>query len=168
MNSAPSELLRARIAALRTWRRGGQQAVHKPLLLLYALGRNQQGSERLLPFSEIDRHVKPLLERFGPIRTVHHPEYPFWRLQNGGIWEEVSDVPLRSRKSNSAPPRSEFLAKGAKGGFKDEMFAALTDEQHLIGELSLTVLMANFPADNHLSILAAVGIQPTSKTQCIL
>jgi putative restriction endonuclease len=163
MNSAPAEFLRARIAALRTWRRGGQQAVHKPLLLLYAFGRVQKGSERLLPFVEVDRDVKPLLEQFGAPRSAYHPEYPFWRLQNDGIWEVVSEAPLRSRKSNSDPPRSELLAKGARGGFRAELFLALRDEQNLIDELSRAVLIATFPAEHHPSIKVAVGVHPASK-----
>jgi len=157
MNAASVEFLRTRIAALRTWRRGGQQAIHKPLLLIYALGRIQKGSERLLPFTEVDRDVKPLLERFGPPRSAYHTEYPFWRLQNDGIWEVVSDAPLRSRASNSDPPRSELLAKGARGGFKTELFATLRNEQGLAGELCRELLRANFPEETHLAVMAAVG-----------
>lgn len=156
MNEAPSEFLRVRLAALRTWTRGGQRAVHKPLLLLYALRRIQVGSGRLLPFIEVERDVKPLLERFGPPRSAYHIEYPFWRLQNDGIWEVVSDVPLRSRARNSDPPRSELLANGAKGGFKAELFAVLRDDRGLANELFGALLKANFANESHPAILAAI------------
>ncbi|MBV9783067.1 MAG: hypothetical protein JO264_04545 [Acidisphaera sp.] len=147
------------MADLRIWKRGDQQAVHKPLLVLYAIDRVKRGSDRLLPFAEVDRDLKPLLERFGPPRSAHHPEYPFWRLQNDGIWEVVSDAPLRSRASNSDPLRSELLAKGARGGFKAELFATLKTEPHLATELCNEIFRTFFPEAIHLSIAEAVGIR---------
>jgi putative restriction endonuclease len=131
--------------------------------MLYALSRVQQGSERLLPFAEVHRDVKPLLERFGPPRSAYHPEYPFWRLQNDGIWDVVSDVPLRSRASNSDPPRSELMTKGAMGGFRAELFAALRDKEALAGELCRELVRASFPVETHLAIMAAVGVSPAGK-----
>lgn len=163
MIDAPADFLLARISALRTWRRGGQQAIHKPLLLLYALGRIQPGAERLLPFTEVDRDVKPLLERYGPPRSAYHTEYPFWRLQNDGIWEVASDAPLRSRARNSDPPRSELLTKGARGGFKAVLFAALRDDRSLTTELCSALLKANFPQESHPAIMAAIGGNPSSQ-----
>ena len=47
------------------------------------------------------------LFEFGPSRKSYHPEYPFWRLQNDGIWEVASDVPL-SRKPNVDIPVTEL------------------------------------------------------------
>jgi putative restriction endonuclease len=131
--------------------------IQQPLLLLYALARIQVGSERLLPFFEVDRDVKPLLERFGPPRSAYHIEYPFWRLQNDGIWEVVSEAPLRSRARNSDPPRSELLAKSAKGGFKAEMFAALRDDRGLANELFGALLKVNFPNESHPAVMAAIS-----------
>jgi putative restriction endonuclease len=127
------------------------------MLILYALNRVKQGKDRLIPFSEVDREVKPLLERFGPPRSVYHTEYPFWRLQNDDIWEVVSDVPLRSRARNSDPPRSELLANGAKGGFKAELFAVLRDDLGLANEFFDALLKANFPHESHPAILAVIG-----------
>lgn len=157
-----TEFLRDRVLALKIWRRGDQQAVHKPILLLYALMRLEQRTDRLIPFFEIDREVRPLLERFGPLRSAYHTEYPFWRLQNDGIWEVVSETPLRSRARNSDPSRSELLAKGAKGGFKAEFFATLRDDRGLTSDLRKALLKANFPPESHPAIMAAVGGNPSS------
>ena len=55
------------------WRRGDERAPHKPLLILYALGRLQTGASRLIPFDELEKPLTRLLEDFGPPRKSVHP-----------------------------------------------------------------------------------------------
>ena len=80
-----SDSLRALVSGLSVWRRGDQRAPHKPLLLLYALARFSEGRRDLL-FSEVEPALRGLLDAFGAPRPAQHPEYPFWRLQNDGLW----------------------------------------------------------------------------------
>jgi putative restriction endonuclease len=61
---------------LNVWGRGGQRAPHKPLLVLYALGRWARGERDDIPFREVDRDLTPLLKEFGPPRQSHHPGTP--------------------------------------------------------------------------------------------
>jgi hypothetical protein len=58
---------------------------HKPLLVLYALGRWGRGDPGAIPFRNVDRDLTPMLKEFGPRRQSYHPEYPFWRSQNDGV-----------------------------------------------------------------------------------
>ena len=76
-----------RFRHLNVWKRGDVRAPHKPLLVLYALGRLQAGSDRLIPYSEIDGPLTRLLDEFGPPRRSAHPELPFYHLQTDGVWE---------------------------------------------------------------------------------
>ncbi|MCF8039766.1 MAG: hypothetical protein K9K79_10670 [Desulfohalobiaceae bacterium] len=46
------EAIRQRIDRLNVWKQGGQRAPHKPLLLLYALGRCLRGKGRLISYTE--------------------------------------------------------------------------------------------------------------------
>ena len=82
---------------LTIWARGDQRAPHKPLLVLYALGRWGRGEQADLPFRELEPDLTGLLKEFGPPRQSYHPEYPFWRLQNDGVWTVHADAPLTSR-----------------------------------------------------------------------
>ena len=66
---------------LNIWSRGDQRAPHKPLLVLYALGRSR-GESGDLPFRDTEPILTALFKEFGPSRQSYHPEYPFWRLQN--------------------------------------------------------------------------------------
>ena len=75
------------IEGITVWKRGAQRVPHKPLLLLYALARSLRNKDRFVPYTEIDEKLKQFLIDFGPTRKSYHPEYPFWRLQNDGIWE---------------------------------------------------------------------------------
>ena len=76
---------------LTVWKKDDQRAPHKPLLALYTLGRLRRGGERLISYADVDRELRKLLKEFGPPRKSYHPEYPFWRLQNDGVWEVLGD-----------------------------------------------------------------------------
>jgi hypothetical protein len=69
----------SRFDSLNVWKRGGQRAPHKPLLVPYGLGRWTRGQVDV-PFAEAEKDLTSLLKEFGP-RQSYHPEYPLWRLQ---------------------------------------------------------------------------------------
>ncbi|CCK49687.1 unnamed protein product, partial [Escherichia coli chi7122] len=69
------------IANIIIWHKGEKRAPHKPLLLLYRLAGCLNRHPRLFGYgSEIYEHLHSLLERFGPQRSQHRPDMPFWRL----------------------------------------------------------------------------------------
>src|ERR1035438_7394214 len=94
------ELIR-RFSQLQVWKRNGERAPHKPLLVLLALGRLQQGHDRLAAFNLLEGDLERLLSDFGPPRSSIHPEYPFWRLQRDGVWQVSSPVVLEPRRGNT-------------------------------------------------------------------
>jgi putative restriction endonuclease len=79
---------------LNVWSRGDQRAPHKPLLVLYALGRWSRGETADIPFKQVDADLTGLLKEFGPPRQSYHTEYPFWRLQNDDVWVVHATGPL--------------------------------------------------------------------------
>ena len=72
-----------------------------------------------------EKDLMTLLKEFGPPRQSHHPEYPFWRLQNDGVWVVHADGKLKPRAGNTNPLKSELIAHDARGGFADDVKAAL-------------------------------------------
>jgi putative restriction endonuclease len=143
---------------LNVWSRGGQRAPHKPLLVLYALGRWARGERGDIPFREVDRDLTALLKEFGPPRQSYHPEYPFWRLQNDGVWAVHAAGPLKARQSNTDPPKGELLAHDARGTFSPKVQAALRADPALAGDIAARLLENHFPDSLHADILAAVGL----------
>jgi putative restriction endonuclease len=108
-----SQALLDQFDRLAVWSRGDQRAPHKPLLVLYALGLWIRGDQADIPFSDVDRDLTELLREFGPPRQSYHPEYPFWRLQNDGVWTVGSTAPLPLRQSNTDLTKSALLANAA-------------------------------------------------------
>ena len=147
-----------RFDKLNIWSRGDQRAPHKPLLVLYALGRWSQGQPAEVSFKELDPDLTALLREFGPPRQSFHPEYPFWRLQNDGVWEVHATKPLTARQSNTDAKKSELLSKNAIGSFTPEVQAALRSEPALVTTIAARLLESHFPESIHPDILAAVGL----------
>ena len=150
--------IKSRIKSLNVWRRGDQRAPHKPLLLLYAMGRCLRGGERLIPYADVDRDVKKLLKEFGPARRSYHPEYPFWRLQSDGIWELENKEAAEPRAANTDLRKTELLKHNVRGGLRPEVYRQLTRDKKLFAEIVTQLLDASFPASIHEDILQAVGL----------
>jgi putative restriction endonuclease len=160
----PEETIRERVADLTVWKRGGERAPHKPLLLLYALGRCRRGEQRLVSYEEAHGKLNELLEEFGPPRKTHHPEYPFWRLENDGLWELAGPEADRVRERDT-DPSSRYLAEhDIRGGFPPDIQATLASDPELIGELARDLLEDNFPRSIHEDVLAAIGLELKART----
>jgi putative restriction endonuclease len=147
-----------RFDQLNVWKRGRHRAPHKPLLVLYALGRWSRGDTSDMPFREVERPLTELLREFGPPRQSDHPEYPFWRLQNDDVWRVQPDSVMKPRKSNSDIRKGELLAHNARGSFSPEVQAALRADPALVGEIATHLLEGHFPESLHADILSAVGL----------
>jgi putative restriction endonuclease len=155
--------LRTQFGNLTVWKRGDRRAPHKPLLLLYALGRCHHKGQRLLPYLEVDDRLRQLLRDFGPPRKRLHPEYPFWRLQNDGLWVIPDADQLERRKSNTDAKLSELKSNNVRGGFPEPIYDFLREHPNLVADLAHQLLDAHFPASLHDDILRAVGLDVATK-----
>ena len=149
--------IRSLVNQLSVWRKGDQRAPHKPLLLLLALGRCLRGEPRLASYSEVDPPLRRLLADFGPPRRSIHPEFPFWYLQNDGLWELAHSDRLVV-KSRRSPSKGKLLEHDIQGGFSEPVQRVLKDDPALVAELAGKLLETHFPATLHGDILQAVGI----------
>jgi putative restriction endonuclease len=149
---------------LAVWSRGDQRAPHKPLLVLYALGRWTRGDRSDIPFRDVAPVLTELLKEFGPPRKSYHPEYPFWRLQNDGVWAVHTDGELLKRKGHTDPRKSELLAHDARAGFTDEVKEELDEDSALLAVIASRLLDRHFPESIHPDILSAVGLVLTHET----
>ena len=153
-----SAKLKQQIRQIVVWKRDEQRAPHKPLMLLYALGRLVNDDLRLIPYVDVERDLRSLLIEFGPERQSYHPEYPFWRLQRDEIWELDYIEDVQARKSNTDAKKSELIKFGVTGGFKPEVFELLRSSQSLVSEIALEILAQHFPSTVFGDILDSVGL----------
>ena len=144
-------------SSLNVWRRRDQRAPHKPLLVLLALARMERADGRWLRYAEVDEEMRRLLEEFGPSRRSYHPEYPFGRLRNDGVWEFDRAYDLTAREGNTDPRKSDLLAQDVSGGFPEPLHQLLHDDPSLRREIAQLLLDGHFPESLHADLLDAVG-----------
>lgn len=142
---------------LNVWKRADQRAVHKPLLVLYAIGKLLRSEGRLISYADIEEELRNLLREFGPWRSTHNPQFPFWRLQNDGIWEVSDAANIRQTASGDAYI-TDLRSYNVSGGFPEPIAYQLQNDSKLAFEIIQNLLDAHFPFSYHEDILQAVGI----------
>lgn len=150
------EVILKKISNLRTWSRGDQRAVHKPLLVLYSLGQLQAGNKKLL-YQDIDEPLKELLKYFGPSSNHYRPHYPFWRLQNDDIWELLNTDKVTANNTDDVSV-TELIEYKVSGGFKPEILKLFKNNPKLLLKVARELLTAHFPETWHEEIIDAVGL----------
>ncbi len=88
----PSRDIFDQFNTISVWKQGDQRAQHKPLLILYALGRWQMELADVT-ILQAEQALTELLQRFGPRWKSDHHKQPFWRLQNDSVWTVQSPTP---------------------------------------------------------------------------
>ncbi|MFE6200095.1 phosphorothioated DNA-binding restriction endonuclease [Streptomyces sp. NPDC057838] len=142
-----------RIAALRQWARNGTRAPHKPLLLLYALGRFQEDADRGLRYTAVEQDLQRLLTEYGPPHKTT-PAYPFHHLTSDGVWEVRTD---RGPGSPGSGIR-DLRETGATGRLTPDLRAALRRDPDLLGRIARLLLDLHFPPSLHGELCEAVGL----------
>jgi putative restriction endonuclease len=143
-----------RAAGLRQWTGNGTRAPHKPLLLLYALGRFQEDAEGELRYSAVEADLARLLAEYGPAHRTT-PAYPFHHLVSDGVWEVRTDHGAGSPGSRVR----ELRASGAAGRLAPELRTALRHEPSLLGRVARVLLDLHFPPSLHGELCEAVGLE---------
>jgi putative restriction endonuclease len=152
-----AEAVLQRFDDLAVWRQGDQRAPHKPLLVLYALGRWQCGLAEVT-YREAEPDLTALLREFGPPRRSDHPEQPFWRLQRDGVWTVHVPAGLPLKAGDDIPRVSAMREDDVRAGFSPDVRAALAADPALVGRIASRILERHFPESLHQDILDAVGL----------
>ncbi|MGY0058919.1 phosphorothioated DNA-binding restriction endonuclease [Streptomyces sp. LZ34] len=145
-----------RVRTLRQWSRNGERAPHKPLLMLYALGRFQRDAGEALRFTEVEADLKRLLEGYGPRRGTN-AAYPFHHLVSDGVWEVRTDAGAGSPGTALGALR----ASGAAGRLAPGLRAALAADPALLGRLAQLLLDQHFAPSLHPDLADAAGLDLT-------
>ncbi len=143
-----------RLGAIVRWKRAGERAPHKPLLLLYALRECRLRGRRFLPYAEVHDALTTLLAQFDAARTRLQPNYPFWRLQNDGIWVVIPSEGLKVSAQGDVSPR-DLIAARAVGGLTDEVWDLLVRSPELRSEAG-RLLISAIPMDEAEPLLATL------------
>ena len=152
------ELILQKFKTLNLWQKGGKRAPHKPLLVLYAIGKLLRAESRLIAYSDVEEKLGKLLQEFGPWKSSNRPEFPFWRLRNDEVWEVSDADKIRQTKSGDAYI-IDLRRYKVSGGFPEPIDLLLRNDPKLAFEIIQNLLDAHFPDSLHGDILQTVGIE---------
>lgn len=143
------------IRSLRTHRNGNRRAVHKPLLLLFAISRLLHG-ERSVAFNDVKSALDPLLLGYAPtVKGRHQPELPYWHLASDKLWV-VDNAEQLARQASGFPTMSAL--RGSTAGFPADIADAITSDSDLANQIVRLLLQEHFPATVHDDLLSAFGL----------
>lgn len=143
-------------------------APHKPLLLLLALARVQQGLPRQFSYESIEPDLKQLLTEFGPSSAPNTRHLPFWHLHSdhqGQLWDLQLPPDLQQHPRSVAPSLTSMRHEEVLGGFSAEVEQYLREHPALLIEIARELLQETFPETLHDDIAQAVGLDLTTPVQ---
>ncbi len=142
---------------MRVWQRGDKRAVHKPLLVLYALSQLVTRKSKLIDWNAAEAPLKKLLEEFGPSGSASSRHYPFWHLKTDGLWHLDGPASILDRPAAATPNLGELREHHVKGGFPEPLRAALEENPQLAIIIANRIVDAHFPESLRADVLAAAG-----------
>lgn len=149
----------ARVRKIRRHVHQSQRAPHKPLLILYALGRLQNDHNSQVRYASSVDALKGLLAEYGRPGAPTKAHHPFARLANDdGLWTVTADgQPHPGTKTEVLGDRA-LIKREAVGQFTPEFEAALLADRSLIDRIATYLLESNWPPSLHEDILSRVGL----------
>ncbi|MEU9577227.1 phosphorothioated DNA-binding restriction endonuclease [Streptomyces chilikensis] len=160
------EELMGRLTALRRAQVGDRRAPHKPLLVLWLLGRFAGTGSSAVSYEEAEEPVSRLINDFGP--TVKSPgaarqraAMPFVHLERE-LWD------LRDREGremgSGVPERGNWLReRGAHGRLRSEVEVLLA-EPGVLGQAVRLLMDQHFTTALESVICEAIGFDPAEFT----
>ena len=143
-----------KLASLRMAPRGGgERYPHKPLLLLWLLGRMQQQGTSACTYEEAEKPVSRLLDDFGPPSIKRYrAAMPFVHLESD-LWQLSGDDGQALNDNRSALCRAH-----ATGRLRPEVEDLLRRDPSLIAESARLLIDLNFTPTYLDPICAEVGL----------
>ncbi|MFD7573470.1 HNH endonuclease [Streptomyces sp. NPDC059810] len=144
MTEAEADLVR-RVRNLAPAEREGGPRLHRPLLLLWALGQAVDGKPRQQSWTQIRDSVMPLLTTYADGQGSQAVVYPFWALQNNGLWEveEGEGLPLTS--GGRRPTLTALDQANPTAGLPKADHDLLTQDWALTARVAGSLLLRFFP-----------------------
>jgi putative restriction endonuclease len=147
--------------SIKTWKRNSEVALHKPLLLLYALWQYRQGHERLIPYKKADHDLVVIVQQLQIMSRPFRTYYPFWRLQSDDIWE-VEGTELIRVSSQGDAWKTDLEHYNVKGGLTTFIYAAMQSDHQLSRSVSESILQRFFAIGDRDRLRRYFSINSTS------
>ncbi len=132
----------------------GHRAPHKPLLLLWSLGRLQRTGSSECTFAEAEEPLNDLINEFGPpARKRRRANLPFYYLVSDGVWRLTTTRPDQQR-----PERRPLLDGDARGRLDGDVESLLRRDPTALTAAAQLLLAEHFTDALAPLITSAVGL----------
>jgi len=141
----PPKTFLERVGDVRPPRQRTGVALHRPLLLLWAIGQAVTGAPRLQPWSATRKALAPLLEEYAHVENgAEGAQYPFGVLVRDGLWtvSEYDELALTSQRRR---PTLESLNRvDPLAGFLEDDHQLIKARPELAAEAAAGLLLRYF------------------------
>ncbi|MFJ9902034.1 HNH endonuclease [Streptomyces sp. NPDC101152] len=140
----PKTFLR-RVGDVRPARRAGGPAVHRPVLLLWAIGQAVAGAPPMKSWSTTRDALAPLLEKYAHVEDGKDGTlYPFWALVKDDLWtvDSTQDLDLTSR--GRRPTLESLNRVDPSSGLREDDYALLRSQPQIAAEAAAGLILRYF------------------------
>ncbi|MFJ5914341.1 HNH endonuclease [Streptomyces ardesiacus] len=141
----PPKTFHRRVGDLRPARRAAGAALHRPVLLLWAIGQAVAGAPRMRTWSATRDAVAPLIEKYAQVEDgMDGARYPFWALVRDDLWimDRAEDLILTSRQRR---PTAESLDQvDPAGGLREDDYALLQSHPEAAASAAAGLILRYF------------------------
>ncbi|MFH8340888.1 HNH endonuclease [Streptomyces sp. AM6-12] len=134
-----------RVGDLRPARRATGTALHRPVLLLWAIGQAVAAAPRMQLWSATRDAVAPLMEKYAQVEDgMDGTRYPFWALVRDDLWilDRAEDLTLTSRDRR---PTAESLDQvDPAGGLREDDYALLQSHPEAAASAAAGLILRYF------------------------
>jgi 5-methylcytosine-specific restriction protein A len=134
-----------RVGRVRPADRNAGQPLHRPLLLLWALGQSANGAPRLHPWSTVRDALVPLLAKYaGADNGAEGALYPFWALERDELWTVTPTDALVMTSRGRRPTLTSLNAANPDGGLLEQDFQVLQASPEVAAEAAAGLILRYF------------------------
>ncbi|WP_406308584.1 HNH endonuclease [Streptomyces sp. NBC_00121] len=141
----PPKTFQRRVGDVRPARRPVGPALHRPILLLWAIGQAVAGAPRMQSWSTTRDAVAPLIEKYGQVSDgVDGARYPFWALVGDELWavEPGQELTLTSR--GRRPTLESLNQVDPSGGLLEDDYVLLQSHPDAAAAAAAGLLLRYF------------------------
>ncbi|MET8958150.1 HNH endonuclease signature motif containing protein [Streptomyces sp. NPDC004074] len=141
----PPKTFQRRVGDVRPARRTAGPSLHRPVLLLWAIGQALAGAPRMQSWSATRDAVAPLMEKYAQIEDgVDGARYPFWALARDDLWtvEPTHELSLTSR--GRRPTLESLNQVDPPGGLREDDYALLRSQPDVAAEAAAGLILRYF------------------------
>ncbi|MFF4311692.1 HNH endonuclease [Streptomyces sp. NPDC001507] len=134
-----------RVGDVRPPRRVAGTSLHRPVLLLWAIGQAAAGAPRMQSWSATRDAVAPLLEKYGQVEDgMDGARYPFWALMRDDLWtvEPTQSLSLTSR--GRRPTLESLNQVDPSGGLREDDYALVQSHPEVAAGAAAGLILRYF------------------------